>query len=108
MFIGNEWINCFFKNIITGGTNYSKVINPECNHFSKIPIRTFNVNINLDTKQTPVLRINIGPENISYSEYVKEGYLTFKNKNSEIQNSIIEAKDVTLTPHTDDVLPIFN
>lgn len=94
--------------VITGGTDYSKIINLECSNYSKVPIRTFNVNINLDVKQTPVLRINVGPENISYSEFVKEGYLKFRDENSKIQNSVIEAKDVTVTPHIDDVLPIFN
>jgi len=94
--------------VITGGTDYSKIINPECSSYSKVPIRTFNVNINLDVKQTPVLRINVGPENISYSEFVKEGYLKFRDENSKIQNSVIEAKDVTVTPHIDDVLTIFN
>lgn len=96
-----------FTVVITGGTDYSKIINPECSNYLKIPIRTFNVNINLDVKQTPVLRINVGPENISYTEFVKEGYLKFRDENSEIQNSIIEAKDVIVTPHINDVLPIF-
>jgi len=54
-----------------------------------------------------VLRINVGPENISYTKFVKEGYLKFRDENSEIQSSIIEAKDVTVTPHINDVLPIF-
>ncbi|XP_026805197.1 acylglycerol kinase, mitochondrial-like [Rhopalosiphum maidis] len=95
-----SWVFSFNRN--SGGTDYSKIINPECSNYSKVPIKTFNVNINLDVNQTPVLKINVGPENISYSEFVKEGYLKLRNENSKIQNSIIEAKDVTVTPHIDD------
>ncbi|CAI6343662.1 unnamed protein product [Macrosiphum euphorbiae] len=95
-----SWVFSFKRN--SGGTDYSKINNPECSNYSKVPIRTFNVNINLDVKQTPVLRINVGPENISYSEFVKEGYLKFRDENSKIPNSVIEAKDVTVTPHIDD------
>lgn len=51
----------------------------------------------------PVLRINVGPENISYSEFVKEGFFRLRNEPSEIPNSIIEAKDITVTPNSDEV-----
>uniref|UniRef100_A0A2H8TEM6 Acylglycerol kinase, mitochondrial n=1 Tax=Melanaphis sacchari TaxID=742174 RepID=A0A2H8TEM6_9HEMI len=95
-----SWAFSFKRN--PSGTDYSKIINPECSNYSKVPIKTFNVDINLDIKEAPVLRINVGPENISYSEFVKEGYLKFRDENSKIQNSTIEAKDVIVTPHSDD------
>lgn len=65
------------------------------------------MNINLDTEQTPVIKINLGPENISYSEFVKEGYSKLRDEPSEIQNSIIEAKSIIITPQNEDVLLIF-
>lgn len=68
-----------------------------------MPIKTLNVDINLDIDKTPVLRINIGPQHISYADFLKEGYSKFRNKSSEIKNSIIEAKDVTLMPHNIEV-----
>lgn len=68
-----------------------------------MPIRTLNVNIDLDAKKTPVLKISVGPEHISYSEFVKEGYLKVKDEPSNIKNSIIEAKDLILTPKNDEV-----
>lgn len=55
----------------------------------------------------PVLRINVGPENISYSEFVKEGFSKLRNEPSEILNSAIEAKDITITPHSDEVCLTF-
>lgn len=83
---------------LIGGTDYSKIINPECSNYSKVPINSLNVNINLDIEPTPILRINVGPEHISYSEFIKEGYSNLINEPSEIPNSIIEAKDVVITP----------
>lgn len=69
-----------------------------------MPIKTLNVDINLDIGQTPLLRINVGPQNISYVDFLKEGYSKFRNRPSAIQNSIIEAKDVTLTPRYEEVI----
>lgn len=90
--------------MILGYVDYSKIINPECSNNSKMPIKTLNVDINLDIGQTPLLRINVGPPHISYVDFLKEGYSKFRNRPSEIQNSIIEAKDVTLTPHNEEVI----
>lgn len=92
---------------LTGGIDYSKIVNPECSICTKAPIKTSNININLDTKPTPVLKINLGPENISYTEFIKEGYSKLRNEPSEIQNSIIEAKNIIITPQNEDVLSIF-
>lgn len=89
--------------MITGGVDYSKIINPECSNYSKMSIKTLNVNINLDIEQRPVLKIEVSPEHISYSDFVKEGYSKLKNEPSEIQNSTIEAKDVVVTPNNDEV-----
>lgn len=93
--------------VITGGIDYSKIVNPECNIYTKTPIKTSNVNINLDTEQTPVLKINLGPEHISYSEFIKEGYSKLRDEPSKIQNSIIEAKSITIKPQNEDVLSMF-
>lgn len=54
-------------------------------------------------EQTPFLRVNVGPEHISYSEFVKEGYTKLMDEPSEIKNSIIDAKDLILLPHNDEV-----
>jgi len=89
--------------VITGGINYAKIDNPNCSNYSKHPIKTLNVNISLDLKEPPKLKINVGPRHISYTEFVKEGYLSLKNEPSEIQNSSIEAKDVTVTPLNNEV-----
>lgn len=89
--------------MITGGINYAKIDNPKCKDYSKMPIKTLNVDISLDIQQTPLLKINIGPEHISYTEFVKEGYLKFTKELSEIRNSTIEVKDVTVTPLYDNV-----
>lgn len=89
--------------VTTGGINYAKIDNPDCSSYSKLPIKTHNVNISLDVKEPPKLKINVGPKHVSYSEFVKEGYLSLKNKPSEIQNSSIEAKDVTVTPLNNEV-----
>jgi len=89
--------------VITGGKDYSKIINPECSNYSKMSIKTLNVNINLDTEQTPILKIDVSPEHISYTEFLKEGYSKLTNEPSEIQNSTIKAKDVIVTPNNDDV-----
>lgn len=89
--------------MITGSIDYSKIINPECSNYLKIPVRTLNVNINLDMEQAPFLRINIGPQHISYTEFVKEGYSKLMDEPSEITNSIIEAKDVIVMPLNDEV-----
>lgn len=90
-----------------GGIDYSKIINPECGIFSKVPIKTINVNIKLNVQQTPFLKVHFGPDQISYSEFVKEGYSKIKNNPSEIPNSTIEAKDIIVTPHSDDVNKFF-
>lgn len=66
-------------------------------------INSLNVNINLDIEPIPVLRIKVSPEHISYSEFVKEGYSNLKHVPSEIPNSIIEAKDIIITPLNGDV-----
>lgn len=68
-----------------------------------MPIRTLNINIELDAENTPVLKINVGPEHISYSDFVKEGYLKIRNEPSNIKNSIIEVKDVIVTPNNNEV-----
>jgi hypothetical protein len=96
-----------FISVITGGIDYSKIINPDCNSYTNASIKTSNVNINLDTEQTPVLKINLGPENITYSEFIKEGYSKLRDEPSKIQNSIIEAKSITIRPQNEDVLSMF-
>lgn len=96
-----HYINFIYP--ILGYTDYSKIINPECSNYSKMPIKTLDVNINLDIGQTPVLRINIGPQNISYANFIKEGYSKFKNRPSEIPYSFIEAKEITITPQNEEV-----
>jgi len=50
-----------------------------------------------------MLKINVGPEHISYTEFIKEGYSKFRNEPSEIKNVTIEAKDVIVTPHNNEV-----
>lgn len=92
-----------FIDVMTGGVNYAKIINPNCSNYSKVPIKTSNVNICLDMEQLPILKINISPEHISYSEFVKEGFLKLRNETSVLQNSTIEAKDIVLTPLNDEV-----
>lgn len=87
----------------TGGVNYAKIINPNCSNYSKVPIKALNVNISLDLEQTPILKVNISPEHISYPEFLKEGYSKLNDNASQIQNSTIEAKDVIITPLNDEV-----
>lgn len=87
----------------TGGINYAKIDNPECSNYSKLSIKTMNVNISLDLKEPPALKINFGPNHISYAEFVKEGYSSLRNVPSEIQNSSLTAKDVTVTPLNNEV-----
>lgn len=96
-----------FDDVFTGGIDYSKIINPECGNFSKMPIKTVNVNIKLNVQQTPFLTINVGPDQISYSEFVKEGYSKMNNNPGEIHNTSIEAKDIIITPQNDEVNNFF-
>ncbi|XP_050543355.1 acylglycerol kinase, mitochondrial isoform X2 [Daktulosphaira vitifoliae] len=81
--------------------DYSKVINPECNIYEKQSIRSLNVSINLNVGPHPSLKINIGPEEILYSDFVKEGYQKFIGKSGGIINYLTkEAKEIILSPHT--------
>lgn len=57
----------------------------------------------MNAEKTPVLKINVAPEHISYFEFVKEGYLKTRDKPGSIKNSIIEAKDVIVTPNNNEV-----
>lgn len=88
---------------MTGGVDYSKITNLECSNYSKVPINTLNINIDLDAEDKPILRINVAPQQLSYAEFIKSGYMKFRGEPSEIQNSVIEAKDVTVTPHNIEV-----
>ncbi|XP_050441791.1 acylglycerol kinase, mitochondrial isoform X2 [Adelges cooleyi] len=82
------------------GVDYSKVINTECNKYTKMSIKSLNVNINLDMEHSPALKISIGPEELSYVDFVKEGYLKLKGEPSQVQNSIVEAKEIILSPNS--------
>jgi len=100
--INNALEICEYLFAIIGSIDYSKIVNPECANYLKVPIKTLNVNINLDVEQTPVLKINVGPEHMSYTTFLKEGYAKLRNEPSEIQNSTITAKDVLVAPNNDD------
>lgn len=66
-------------------------------------INTLNVNISLDVEHAPFLKINLDPQQLSYTEFVKAGYSKFMNEPITVQNLIIKAKDVIVTPHNMDV-----
>ncbi|XP_036147827.1 acylglycerol kinase, mitochondrial isoform X2 [Monomorium pharaonis] len=82
--------------------DYSKVVNKDCGKFYEMFISTTELCIktkNLPIQSTPSLKVNLGPENISYTAFVEKGWKREKDNELPI-DSILEARDIELHPET--------
>ncbi|XP_011882144.1 PREDICTED: acylglycerol kinase, mitochondrial isoform X2 [Vollenhovia emeryi] len=82
--------------------DYSKVINEDCGVFHNMPISTTELCIkteNVSNQSAPLLKIALGPENVSYATFVEEGWKRERDNELPI-NPILDAKDIELYPQT--------
>ncbi|XP_071568150.1 acylglycerol kinase, mitochondrial isoform X1 [Temnothorax nylanderi] len=82
--------------------DYSKVMNEDCGLFHEMPILTTELCIkteNVSVQSAPLLKIALGPENISYATFVEKGWKRERDNKLPI-NSILDAKYIELYPET--------
>ncbi|XP_046610154.1 acylglycerol kinase, mitochondrial [Neodiprion virginianus] len=83
--------------------DYSKVINEKCGSLHEIPIVTTELKMitsNLDSPtdhSVPAIKVHLGPETVSYLDFVKEGWKR-ADGHKTVNKQTIEAKDIELRP----------
>ncbi|XP_046643063.1 acylglycerol kinase, mitochondrial-like [Daphnia pulicaria] len=85
--------------------DYSKVVNPECGvwhqkDFSSVEFQVLTENnVNFSPPNLPKhLEVNLGPENISGFEFVKEGWLRTKTETSHMNREKILVRQFEMIP----------
>lgn len=83
--------------------DYSKVKNENCGTFYELPVSTTEFCIstentkNMSVQKVPLLKIALGPENISYTTFIEKGWKRETNNELPV-DSILDAKDIELHP----------
>ncbi|KAH0950761.1 hypothetical protein HN011_005621 [Eciton burchellii] len=104
-----RWWHTFLprKQIIVSDNriDYSKVTNEDCDKLHEISISTTELCIktenmkNVPVQSTPLLKVALGPENISYTTFVEKGWKQEMSDELPV-NSILDAKCIQLYPET--------
>ncbi|XP_011300465.1 acylglycerol kinase, mitochondrial [Fopius arisanus] len=87
--------------------DYSKVQNDKCGQYNEIPINATEISLITSNVKNPVkegppsVKLHLGPEYVSYTDFVSEGWRRIKGEKTLI-NKIVEAKDIELLPNTGD------
>ncbi|KAK0170948.1 hypothetical protein PV328_008724 [Microctonus aethiopoides] len=85
--------------------DYSRIKNDKCGQYNEIPVTTTELSLitrnvkNLLEKSPPSMKLFIGPESISYTDYVAEGWKREKGERKLIQKTL-DVKDIELLPNT--------
>lgn len=93
-----------FRFIKEESPKYLQIINPGCSIIHEknistldLALLTSNANPNLEGNQTPKLTVEMGPEKVSYFDFVKNGFKIERGEPQEVKH-IIEAKMIVLNP----------
>ncbi|XP_048507133.1 acylglycerol kinase, mitochondrial isoform X2 [Athalia rosae] len=84
--------------------DYSNVINESCGTLHAIPISTTQLEIvtsNIEPNSpeaAPMIHLHLGPANISYLDFVKEGWRRANGNKKSVERTI-DAKEIELRPH---------
>ncbi|XP_014471802.1 PREDICTED: acylglycerol kinase, mitochondrial [Dinoponera quadriceps] len=84
--------------------DYSKVINEDCAIFHELSISTTELHIkteNVNSRSVPSLEVSLGPDNVGYISFVKEGWKQEKYDEPPV-NPVLDAKYIELYPKQKD------
>ncbi|XP_058804230.1 acylglycerol kinase, mitochondrial isoform X2 [Phymastichus coffea] len=106
--LNKRWWHSFvpkIKQSPNGDNNadHSKIINKNCSIVHEIPISTTELhikteNVKVDKKNMiPSLKVELGPPNISYMEFVTEGWRRL-NGQKTLVNKTLEAREIEIHP----------
>lgn len=80
-------------------SGYSNVFNPECQTVYQKHISTvdFNLSIVNNSSEVPKLVVDVGPQQVDYFDFVKEGWKSEKGEKRKVKE-VIEARSVEIQP----------
>ncbi|XP_063975455.1 acylglycerol kinase, mitochondrial isoform X2 [Diachasmimorpha longicaudata] len=87
--------------------DYRSVKNDKCGQYNEIPISATELSLITSNVKNPVkegppsVKLHLGPEYVSYTDFVAEGWRRIKGEKTLI-NKTVEAKDIELLPNTAD------
>ncbi|XP_034950527.1 acylglycerol kinase, mitochondrial [Chelonus insularis] len=104
-----RWWHVFIPRIksYSNEPDYSRIKNENCNKYHEVPITATELSIvtrNVEhslAENLPAMKLKLGPENISYLDFVKEGWRRNKGYITLVQKTF-EAKDLELMPTMSD------
>ncbi|KAJ8676710.1 hypothetical protein QAD02_012497 [Eretmocerus hayati] len=92
------------KNFSSGADiiDYQQIVNENCGttrelNFSATELQLITRNVSQKIPDIPLVRVEIGPENVGYRDFVAEGWSRLKGMKSMI-SQVIEAKDIEIHP----------
>ncbi|XP_043269650.1 acylglycerol kinase, mitochondrial [Venturia canescens] len=102
-----RWWQAFLprKVVHATGPDYSKIVNDKCGELHELPISATELHLttdnieNVDPHTPPSIKLQLGPETISYTDFIAEGWRRVRGDNKPTLNEALRAKQIELIPN---------